>query len=164
MEAWSHETNGQYGRNPSNPRFSVLERKDAMRKYAVSIVVGMLLAGGRAIAADDVIANVRSACQKELNTVCKGVPEGEGRVLACFYAFQDKLSDKCVYALYDGASQLERAATALKFAASQCKDDFQKFCSDVKLGQGKGLACLKKNEKSVSQTCNDALKQTGLKK
>ena len=69
-----------------------------------------------------------------------------------------------MYALYDASAQLERAVTALKYAASQCKDDLNKFCADVKLGQGRGLACLKKNEKSVSQNCNDALKQTGLKK
>jgi len=136
-----------------------------MRKYAISIVMGtLLLAGGRALAEEDTIAGLRKACQKELTTFCKGVPEGEGRVLACFYAFEDKVSDKCMYALYDASAQLERAVTALKYAASQCKDDLNKFCADVKLGQGRGLACLKKNEKSVSQNCNDALKQTGLKK
>src|SRR6516165_2769369 len=136
-----------------------------MRKYAVSIVMGtLLLAGGRALAEEDTIAALRKACQKELSTFCKGVPEGEGRVLACFYAFQDKVSDKCMYALYDASAQLERAVTALKYAASQCKDDLNKFCADVKLGHGRGIACLKKNEKSVSQNCNDALKQTGLKK
>ena len=136
-----------------------------MRKYAVSIVMGtLLLAGGRALAEEDTIAALRKACQKELSTFCKGVPEGEGRVLACFYAFQDKVSDKCMSALYDASAPLERAVTALKYAASQCKDDLNKFCADVKLGQGRGLACLKKNEKSVSQNCNDALKQTGLKK
>ena len=86
-----------------------------MRKYAVSIVMGtLLLAGGRALAEEDTIAALRKACQKELSTFCKGVPEGEGRVLACFYAFQDKVSDKCMYALYDASAQLERAVTALK--------------------------------------------------
>ena len=79
-----------------------------MRKYAVSIVMGtLLLAGGRALAEEDTIAALRKACQKELTTFCKGVPEGEGRVLACFYAFQDKVSDKCMYALYDASAQLE---------------------------------------------------------
>ena len=32
------------------------------------------------------------------------------------------------------------------------------------VGEGRGLACLEKNEKTVSQACKDALKQTGLKK
>ena len=35
---------------------------------------------------------------------------------------------------------------------------------DVKVGQGRGLACLKKNDAKVSQQCKDAQKQTGLRK
>ncbi|HTP51372.1 MAG TPA: cysteine rich repeat-containing protein [Anaeromyxobacteraceae bacterium] len=89
---------------------------------------------------------------------------GEGRILACLYAFEDKVSDKCEYAVYDAALQLEQAVAALKFAASQCKDDLMKFCANVQIGQGRALACLNKNEKDVSQGCKDALRQTGLKK
>ena len=137
-----------------------------MRKViAGSMVVGaLLLAGGRAQAQETVVEGLKKACHKELTTFCKGVTPGEGRILACLYAFEDKVSDKCVYAVYDAAAQLEQAATAMKFAASACKDDLQKFCANVKVGQGRALACLGKNEKEVSQACKDALKQTGLKR
>jgi hypothetical protein len=124
----------------------------------------LLLTGGRAQAADTLADSVKKACNKELTTFCKGVVPGEGRVLACLYAFEDKVSDKCAYAVYDAVDQLERAVAALKFAAGECKEDLQKYCADVKPGQGRGLACIDKNEKSVSQRCKDALKQTGLKK
>jgi hypothetical protein len=136
-----------------------------MRKIiAGSIVVGALLvAGGRVLAADTTVDKVKKACNTELTTFCKGVMPGEGRVLACLYAFEDKVSDQCVYALYDAATDLEKAITALKFAADQCADDLDKFCANVEFGKGRGLACLKKNEKSLSQACKDALKQTGLK-
>ncbi len=135
------------------------------RTILVSAVAGaLLLVGGRTAAAETLADSVRKACNKELTTFCKGVKEGEGRVLACLYAFQDKVSDQCAYAVYDAAEQLERASNALKYAASQCKDDLQKFCADVKPGQGRGLACLNKHDKDVSQTCKDALKQTGLRK
>jgi hypothetical protein len=137
-----------------------------MRRIVVGsmMAAALLLAGGRALAAQDIVKEVKTACSKELSTFCKGVPEGQGRILACLYAFQDKVSDKCLYAVYDAADQLERAATAVKFAYSQCQDDFQKFCGDVKLGQGRGLACMQKHEKEVSQQCKDALQQTGLAK
>ncbi len=136
-----------------------------MRKViAVSMVVAaLLLAGGRAVAEDTLLEGVKKACHTELTTFCKGVPIGEGRTLACLYAFEDRVSDKCIYALWDAAAELEQAVTALKFAASQCKGDYEKFCADVPLGEGRGLACLEKNEKDVSQACKDALKQTGLK-
>jgi hypothetical protein len=137
-----------------------------MRKLiAMSMVVGALLAGANARAEEGKLGDmVKKACSKELSTFCKGVPQGEGRILACFYAFEDKLSDGCAYALYDAAAQLEQAAAAVKFAAAQCKDDLEKFCADVKAGQGRGLSCLQKHDKDVSQGCKDALAQTGLKK
>ena len=135
--------------------------KTAWGSMVVSV---LLLAGGPARAEDTIVDSIKKACNKELTTFCKGVPQGEGRILACLYAFEDKVSDKCVYAVYDAAAQLEQAVAALKFAASQCKTDLQKFCADVKPGEGRGLACLNKHDKDVSQTCKDALKQTGLRK
>jgi hypothetical protein len=136
-----------------------------MRKViAISMVVGaLLLAGGRAAAQDAMLDAVKKACHTELTTFCKGVVPGEGRTLACLYAFEEKVSDKCVYAVWDAAAELEQAIAAVKFAATQCKSDLQKFCTDVPLGQGRGLACLENNEKAVSQGCKDALAQTGLK-
>ena len=131
----------------------------------VLAVLGLLLlAGGATLAADNPIDAVKQACNTELTTFCKGVKPGDGRVLACLYAFEDKVSDKCTYAVYNAAAELEQAVNALKFAASQCKDDLLKYCGDVQVGEGRGLACLEKNEKTVSQACKDALKQTGLKK
>ena len=137
-----------------------------MRKLIVSSMVGgaLLLTGGRAQAADSLVDSLKKACHKELTTFCKGVVPGEGRILACLYAFEHRVSDKCTYALYDAALQLEQAVAALKFAATECKDDLLKYCGDVQVGEGRGLACLEKNEKTVSQACKDALKQTGLKK
>jgi hypothetical protein len=137
-----------------------------MRKTMAGLLVvaGLILTGGRAQAEETLVDSVKKACNKELTTFCKGVVPGEGRVLACLYAFEDKVSDKCAYAVYDAVDQLERAVAALKFAAGECKEDLQKYCADVKPGQGRGLACINKNEKSVSQRCKDALKQTGLKR
>lgn len=137
-----------------------------MRKMLVVLMVmgALLFAGGLALAADNPVDAVKKACNTELTTFCKGVKPGEGRVLACLYAFEDQVSDKCTYAVYNAAAELEQAVAALKFAAAQCKDDLLKYCGDVKVGEGRGLACLEKNEKTVSPACKDALKQTGLKK
>lgn len=135
------------------------------RMIVVLMAVGaFLFAGGATLAADNPVDAVKKACNTELTTFCKGVTPGEGRVLACLYAFEDRVSDGCAFAVYNAAVELEQAVAALKFAATQCKDDLLKFCGDVQVGEGRGLACLEKNEKSVSQACKDALKQTGLKK
>jgi len=136
-----------------------------MRKLIVSsfAVVSLLLTTGWAQADDSLVEGLKKACHKELTTFCKGVKPGEGRVLACLYAFQDRVSGKCEYAVYDAAAQLEQAAMALKFAAAECKDDLLKYCGKVEVGNGRVKACLDKNEKSLSEKCKEALKQTGIK-
>lgn len=103
-------------------------------------------------------------CRTELESYCKDVTPGEGRILACIYAHGDKLSGRCEYALYDSAVQLERAVAALSYAANECGDDLEQYCSSVEAGEGKLLACLEANEKKVSGRCNQALKDLNLKK
>jgi hypothetical protein len=143
-----------------NPKEEVSMRNVMAALAVIGLVV---LAGGSVFAAQPLLDTVAKGCEKELTTYCKDVTPGEGRVLACLYAFEDKLSPKCEYALYDAASQLERAVAALAYAVNECRDDLKKFCSEVQPGQGRLLNCLNKNEKSVSKRCKDARKDTGLK-
>ena len=103
-------------------------------------------------------------CQTELEAYCKDVTPGAGRILACIYARGDKLSGRCEYALYDSAVQLERAVAALSYAANECGDDLEQYCSSVEAGEGRLLACLEDNEKKISGRCNQALKDLNLKK
>ena len=135
-----------------------------MRKLVVSsLVVAFLLLAGSAQAEEPLVEGLKKACDTELTTFCKGVQPGEGRILACLYAFQDRVSGKCVYAIYDAAAQLEQAAVALKFAAVECKGDLLKYCGNVEVGDGRVKACLDKNEKSLSGKCKNALRQTGIR-
>lgn len=103
-------------------------------------------------------------CHDEMTTFCKDVTPGEGRILACLYAFQDKVSARCEFALYDSISQLDRVLSNLSYVASECSDDFEKHCSEIQPGEGRILECLNKNEDQVSQRCNRALKDVGYKK
>ena len=130
---------------------------------AVAVIGLVALSGGSAFAQQKLIDTVAKGCEKELKTYCKDVTPGEGRVLACLYAFEDKLSAKCEYALYDAAAQLERAVAALSYAVNECRDDLNKYCSDIQPGQGRLLNCINKNEKNVSKRCKEAMKETGLK-
>ena len=115
-------------------------------------------------AAQGLVETVAKGCDKELTTYCKDVTPGEARILACLYAFEDKLSGQCEYALYDAAVQLERVINAVAYTANECRDDLTKFCSNIKVGEGRLLACIEKNEKQVSKRCKEAIKETGLKK
>ena len=134
------------------------------KSYLVFCVFTMLLVlSNSAPAADDLVQTVVNGCKQELETYCKDVTPGEGRILACLYSRSDKLSGRCEYALYDAAAQLERAVAALSYAINECRDDLGKFCSEVPAGQGRLLNCIEKNDKQVSGRCKEALKDVGLK-
>lgn len=117
----------------------------------------LLLALTGPLAADDIVSTVEKGCATEIENYCSQVSPGEGRLLACFYAHEDKLSGQCQYALYDASAQLDRAVSSLNYVASQCEDDIMKHCAQVQVGEGRVLDCLAANKESVSASCNTAI-------
>ena len=83
-----------------------------MMIFFVALAI-VLLGINSANAQQDLVETVANGCKMELEKYCDQVTPGQGRVLACLYAYGDKLSSKCEYALYDAAVQLERAVAAL---------------------------------------------------
>jgi len=119
----------------------------------------LVLVGGSASAEEKgLVQIVADGCKTEIDTYCKGVVPGEGRILACLYAFQDKLSNRCEYALYDAAAQLQQAITALTYLANECRDDLKTFCSGVQPGEGRLIQCIGKNKEKISDRCKQAIK------
>jgi len=136
-----------------------------MKKISIALLVIAVLAvaASNAAAGQDLVQTVTNGCKTEIEKYCKQVKPGEGRILSCLYAYQDKLSGQCEYALYDAAVQLERAVAALSYVVNECGDDLEKYCSAVRAGEGRLLNCLEKNDKKVSSRCKQALKDVGLK-
>ena len=107
--------------------------------------------------AEDIVSDVQKGCGVEIEKYCSQVSMGEGRLLACFYAHEDKLSGQCQFALYSAAAQLEHAVSALNYVAGQCEDDIMAHCAEVQLGEGRILDCLNTNADSVSAECKAAV-------
>jgi len=118
-----------------------------------------MLAFTNPVSAQDPVDTVIEGCAVEIETYCSQVMAGEGRMLACFYAHEDKLSGQCEFALYSAAAQLDRAVSALNYVAGQCKDDIMKHCASVEMGEGRILDCLSANEETVSAECKAAVAQ-----
>jgi len=110
------------------------------------------------------IETVARGCLTELEKYCKDVTPGEGRVLACLYAYEDKLSGKCEYTLYDASAQLQRSVTTLNNVANACSNDLRMYCSSAKQDDGRLMICLNKHQKNVSTRCKQALKDAGREK
>lgn len=138
-----------------------------MHRSAVclSLICAMVLCAGIVFAAKKgPVDAVLEGCKKEIDTYCKDVKMGQGRMLACLYAHEDKLSGRCDYALYDAAAQLERAVAALTFLANECRGDLEAFCSNVKPGEGRIIECIDKNMDKVSERCKQAIKDVSQKR
>jgi hypothetical protein len=134
-----------------------------MKRNVLVVLVAVLLLGVTGAWAQDSIADdVMAACEVEIETYCSQVTPGEGRLLACFYAFEDKLSGSCQWALYQAAADLEDFAAAVTHVATECHDDLLNFCADVELGEGRVGTCLLEHKAEVTDTCRQAMDDVGL--
>jgi hypothetical protein len=128
------------------------------------VALAVLLLGFTGVNAEQgLVETVANGCKIEIEKYCSQVTPGQGRILACLYAHEDKLSAKCEYALYDAAVQLERAVAALSYVANECNADLEKYCESIEPGKGRLLDCLDKHNKQVSKRCRQAIKDVGLK-
>jgi len=137
-----------------------------MKKAVLGLFIVTAMAGSAMSAnivekkVEKLVQSVQDGCKKELDSYCKEVTPGEGRVLACLYAFSDKLSGQCEYALYDAAAQLQQAIVKMVYVANECENDLAKFCANVTPGDGAIINCLTKNQKSLEPRCDQAVKDT----
>ena len=139
------------------------EEDEMLKRFIGALAAMAVLASVPAMALDKLVESVEKGCKKEIETYCKDVTPGQGRMLACFYAHSDKLSSQCEYALYDASAQLERFVAALTYIANECRDDLKEYCSGVRQGQGRLLKCLLENRKKLSSRCDTALTNVNAK-
>ena len=125
----------------------------------LAMVVGLFISS-QAMAQESLVEHLVKACETELTSFCSQVTPGDGRLLHCMAAHEDKVSGQCQYAFYQAAAILEQIATATAYLASQCATDIETHCNDVAMGEGRILACLADNEAEVSDACNQAISDT----
>lgn len=109
--------------------------------------------------AEDPVEEVMEGCAAEIGNFCSQVTLGEGRLMACFYAHEDKLSENCLHALYDAAAALDAAINAMVHIATECETDIDQFCGETAPGEGRILNCLTSSRDSLSESCSMALQE-----
>lgn len=87
-----------------------------------------------------------SPCAPDIEKFCKGVEMGEGRIIKCLKEHEAELSVECKAK----GEELKEKAAEFK---DVCQGDLDKFCKDVKQGEGRLINCLKKHEKEISAGC-----------
>jgi hypothetical protein len=104
-------------------------------------------------------AKLESACASDIKKYCTTVTPGEGRMIYCMQAHEDKISPKCAFELEDAAASVQTTADALKDAILACKVEINGVCGKIAPGQGRIATCLRENKSSASSGCADAIKK-----
>jgi len=109
----------------------------------------------------DSIKSISKGCDKEPKKYCKDITLGKGKVVACLYANEDKISGKCGYTLYDAVSQLQHFISKLNYVAHECNSDMAKFCKNTKPRKGRLVGCLFDNSPKLNNRCKVAIEGLG---
>lgn len=95
------------------------------------------------------VQRVQAACREELRSFCSTVTPGEGRVLLCMQAHEDKLGQQCEMALFDVSRNIEQATRRVERVAEACWNDIQANCAgSASIGQ-----CMMDKRASLSPQC-----------
>ena len=105
------------------------------------------------------VAKLENACAKDIKKYCRTVTPGEGRMIYCMEAHEDKISDKCAFELGEAATSVQTAADALKDAVIACKAEISGVCGKVLPGRGRIAACLLSNKSTASAGCVEAIQK-----
>lgn len=105
------------------------------------------------------VAELESACAKDIKKYCRTVTPGEGRMIYCMQAHEDKISVKCAFELGEATTNVQTAADALKDGMIACKAEINGVCGKTVPGQGRIAACLLANKSTASSGCAEALKK-----
>lgn len=129
-------------------------------KLGLVMIAAAFLAGPSAFAQDTLVDYLVKSCETELTNYCSDVTPGNGRLLHCMAAHEDKISGQCEYAFYKAASLLEELAMAINYVAKECATEIDSLCGGVELGEGRILACLDEHPDKVGDSCKKAVADT----
>ena len=105
------------------------------------------------------IAKLESACAGDIKKYCRTVTPGEGRMIYCMQAHEDKISPKCAYELGETAGSVQATSDLLKDGVIACKAEISGVCGKIQPGQGRIAACLIANKSTASKNCADAIQK-----
>ena len=105
------------------------------------------------------VAKLESSCANDIKKYCRTVTPGEGRMIYCMQAHEDKISVKCAFELEEAATNVQTTADALKDGVIACKAEINDICGKIVPGQGRIAACLLANKSTASAGCAEAIKK-----
>ena len=105
------------------------------------------------------IEKLEKSCARDIKKYCRTVTPGEGRMIYCLQAHEDKISAKCAFELGDASTSVQTSADALKDAVIACKAEINGVCGKILPGQGRIATCLIENKSAASTGCAEAIRK-----
>jgi Golgi apparatus protein 1 len=96
------------------------------------------------------VQQLSTACDDELRNFCSTVTPGEGRLLLCMQAHEDKISRQCELALLETSRSIGSAVRRVENFAQTCWQDIQTHCSGA---AGSVAQCMVEKRASLSAPC-----------
>ena len=120
---------------------------------SLSVIFLACVATNQQLAAQSIF----ESCAKDMKTYCSKVTPGNGRLSACIYAYEDKISDKCDAATENMSALLDWFLETVRYTYDRCADDIRKYCAGTKFGGGRILSCLAKENSQITDGCKKAI-------
>ena len=105
------------------------------------------------------VEKLDKSCAKDIKKYCTTVTPGEGRMVYCMQAHEDKISPGCVFDLEEVVASLQASMDSLKEAVNACRAEIAGVCGKVQPGNGRIAACLVANKATVPKGCADAIQK-----
>lgn len=96
------------------------------------------------------VQQLKTACADELHNFCSTVTPGEGRLLLCMQAHEDKIGRQCELALLETSRAIGNVVHQVDTFARLCWPDIQEHCSGT---GGSVTQCMMENRSSLSPAC-----------
>ena len=101
--------------------------------------------------------SIFESCSKDIEIYCSQVTPGDGRLSACIYAHEDKVSDECDAATENLSTLLDWFLETVRYTLDQCADDIQTYCAGTEFGGGRILSCLANKTSQIADGCREAV-------
>jgi hypothetical protein len=125
------------------------------------LYLGALLATGTLIAVgfsqNARAQGVLEDCADDIMTYCENVEPGQGRIISCLYAYEDKISEQCYAATIDFHDAMDFVFATIREALATCATDIETFCAETEFGGGRILTCLSENQSDIAPECKQVV-------
>jgi hypothetical protein len=139
-----------------------MRQMKSIRKSIVIAIAGAAMALGAtaAFALEDIVESARVGCKTEIDTLCKDVTPGEGRVSAVPLRAPGQAFEPlrvCVGRWFAAAGSTgPRDQVRLRRVQDRCGQALRRH----QVGDGRIAECLKKNQATLDPKCTQAMKDT----